>query len=247
MNKVVCCLIFMAMLLSSCKRQFAQFSSGDGKFAVNEFKFDHLTSKAKFKYTEGKNKTSAIANFRIKKDSLIWASISPGLGIELARILISKEKIQMIDKLKKNYYEYDYATLTETYGFEINYELIESIVLGNMLFRPERRREVSKDDRHYTFTKMDGPYGVSHFIGVNSQKLEKLHAFDQTTRNSISVHYNRFEKVEDQISPRSIEAEILFTDENKDGTKIEIDYSHTILSTDPLKFPFNVSSRYTRK
>ena len=196
---------------------------------------------------KGRKKPLQLLISELKRDSIIWASISPGLGIELARVLISKERIQMIDKLKKNYYEYDYATLTKTYGFEINYELIESIVLGNMLFLPEKKRDVRKDDLHFTFTKMDGPYGVSHFIGVNSQKLEKLFAFDQTTNNSISVNYGRFEKVDDQISPQSIDAEILFTDKNKDDTKIEIDYSRTVLSTDPLKFPFNVSSRYTRK
>ena len=247
MNKIVCYFIFMTLLLFSCNRQFTQFSTGEGGFIVKEFKFDYLTSKAKFRYIEGRKKTSAAANFRIKKDSIIWASISPGLGIELARVMISKEKIQMIDKLKKKYYEYDYKTLTETYGFEINYELIESIVLGNMLFLPEKRREVSKDDQHFIFTKKDGSYGVSHFIGVNSQKLEKLYAFDDVTNNSITVNYGRFEEVADQISPQSINVEMFFTDKKKDDTKIEIDYSRTILSTEPLKFPFNVSSRYTRK
>ncbi|MCP4459845.1 MAG: DUF4292 domain-containing protein [Cytophagales bacterium] len=247
MNKVVYGLIFASLLFTSCKREFALFNGASGKFAVNEFQFDYLSSKAKFKYTSGKSKLSATASFRIKKDSLIWVSISPGLGIEAARVLISRDKIQMIDKLKKDYYELDYVTLTETYGFEMNYDLAESIVLGNMLFMPEKRRDISLDDKQYSFTKIDGPYGVSHFVGVNSQKLEKLFAFDQVTNNSISVNYGSFEKVEGQVAPQLIDAKIKIANEKKEDTHIEIEYNRTELSNKPLKMPFHVSSRYKRK
>jgi len=246
-NRSLLFLVSACVFLSSCKKELVQFKGENGMFDVNEIQFDYLSSKAKFNYADGKQKITAIANFRVKNDSLIWVSISPGLGIELARVLISKDKIRMIDKLKKNYYELDYAKLTETYGFEINYDLIESIVLGNLLFPPERRRDISKDDTQYSYTNTDDIYGVSHFIGINSQKLEKLYAFDRVTNNSILVNYGNFEKVDDQIAPQSIRAKIKFADENKNETKIEIDYSRTLLSTEPLKFPFHVSSRYTKK
>lgn len=246
-NRPLLFLVLACILLSSCKKELIQFKGEGGKFNVNEIRFTYLSSKAKFKYTDGKQKISAVANFRIKNDSLIWVSISPGLGIELARVLISRDKIQMIDKLKKNYYELDYAKLTETYGVEINYDLIESIALGNLLFLPERRRDISKDESQYSYTHTDDIYGVSHFIGINSQKLEKLYAFDQVSNNSILVNYGSFEDVDDQIVPQSIRAKINFADENKEETKIEIDYSRTLLSEQPLKFPFHVSSRYTKK
>jgi len=247
MNKVVYYLIFTSLVVTSCKKEFALFGSGNGKFEVNEFRFDYLSSKAKFKYTDGTNKISAVANFRVKNDSLIWISVSPGLGIELARVLISRDKIQMIDKLKKEYYEFDYATLTKTYGFEMNYELIESVVLGNLLFIPEKRRDVTSDEKHFSYSKLEGGFGVDHFVGVDSQKLEKLNAFDEVTNNSISVNYGSFGKIEDQIVPQSINAKIKFADEKKNDTKIEIEYNRMLLFKEPLKFPFHVSSKYKRK
>ncbi len=247
MNKSIFFLLLASTVFTSCKREITLFSGENRKFEINEFQFEYLESKAKFKYTTGNKKTSAVANFRIKKDSIIWVSISPGLGIELARVHISRDRIQLIDKLKRDYYEFDYTTLTETYGVEINYDLIESVVLGNTLFRPERRRDISKDEEYFSFTKINGPYGVSHYVGIISQKLEKLYAFDQTTNNSISVNYGRFSKVENQILPQSISANIEFSNEDQDDTKIQIDYNRTVLSKQPLKFPFYVSSKYTRK
>lgn len=247
MNKVVYYLLFASLIFTSCKREFILFRGGNEKFSVDEFHFDYLASKAKFNYTNGKNKFSAIANFRIKKDSLIWISISPGLGIEAARVLISRDKIQMIDKIKKNYYEFDYLTLTETYGVDMNYDLVEAIVLGNMLFPPERRQDITKDENQFSFTKINDIYGVSHFIGTNSKKLEKLLAFDQVTNNSISVNYDRFEKIEDQIVPQSIHIKIEISDEDKEDTDIKIEYNRVLLYSQPLKFPFHVSSKYKRK
>ena len=76
---------------------------------------------------------------------------------------------------------------------------------------------------------------------------DSLSTFDQVTNNSISVNYGSFEKVEGQIAPQSIDAKIKIADEKKEDTNIKIEYNRTELSKQPLKFPFNVSSRYKRK
>ena len=94
----------------------------DGKFKIEYFDFNYLSSRAKFKYQNGKQKLSTTANFRLKKDSVIWVSISK-LGIEGARVLATKDGVQMIDKLSKSYYVYDYAQLSQMYGVEIMKEL----------------------------------------------------------------------------------------------------------------------------
>lgn len=247
MNKGLLFFILAGIFLTSCKKEFTQFRSEEGKFEINDFRFEYLSSKAKCKYTNGKQTISAVANFRIKKDSIIWVSLSPGLGIELARVLISRDKIQLIDKLKKGYYEFDYARLTETYGFEINYNFIESIVLGNLLFLPDKKQELAKDENQYSYTKVDNVYGVSHFVGITSQKLEKLYAFDQVTNSSISVNYGNFEKIDNQIIPQSISIKAKVANTNEEATIMEINYGRILLSAQPLKFPFHVSRKYTRK
>ncbi len=236
------------LLFASCKKEVLVFGSGDGKFAVEDFDFDYLTSRAKFKYSNGKQKISATANFRIKKDSIIWVSISPGLGVELARVMISKEGIQAIDKLKRDYYQYNYEKLSKIYGFNVTYELIESTAIGNLLYRPRKKREISKSENYFSFTKIEGVYGVSQYIGTGSKKLEKLHAFDTTTNSSILVNYGDFQRIAGQVAPQSIQATINFAEkEEKDAASIEIEYNRTTVREDPLRFPFHVSSKYTRK
>ena len=66
-------------VLTSCNKKLIH--SKQENIQINILKFDYFTAKAKLNYTSGDQKLSAGANFRIKYDSLIWISISPGLGI----------------------------------------------------------------------------------------------------------------------------------------------------------------------
>lgn len=236
------------VMLSSCIKEMGLFRSNDRKFAVDDAEFTYLSSRAKFKYDNGDQKISATANFRILKDSVIWASISPGLGVELARVIITRENIRAIDKLKRDYYEFDFKKLSEIYGFEVNYDLVEAVAIGNSLFLPEKRRDVTETEAQYKYEHLEGPYGIHHYVGQASKKLEKLYAFDQTTNNSVLVNYGQFMSIEDQIMPRTIQATVNFADQkSKQPVSIEIDYNRTILQEEPLSFPFQVPDKYTRK
>ena len=59
----------------------------------NQLKFNTLNSKFSLRYEEGKKVTNLKGQIRIAQDSLIWISCSPALGIEAARVLLSKDSI----------------------------------------------------------------------------------------------------------------------------------------------------------
>lgn len=236
------------MLLGGCKKELSLFKGRDNKFNVENIEFDYLSSRAKFKYSDGNQKISATASFRIQKDSVIWASISPGLGVELARLKIDREKLRGIDKLKKEYYEFTFEELSEQYGFQITFDLIESIVIGNSLFLPESRKEVITEDEMFKFEKLEGQYGIDHFVGKQSKKLERLYAYDATTYNAVSVNYDDFKPVDGQIIPQTINATVSFANQRrKELLNIEIEYNRTEIRSEPLTFPFSVSKKYKRK
>ncbi len=51
----------------------------------NELKYSRFSARFSASFTRDKNETSFSGQIRIQKDSLIWISISPVLGIEMAR------------------------------------------------------------------------------------------------------------------------------------------------------------------
>ena len=53
-----------------------------------DFKFNWMSAKVSGKFSDSNQNFSFKGNMKIRKDSLIWISISPGLGLELGRVLL---------------------------------------------------------------------------------------------------------------------------------------------------------------
>ncbi len=75
--------------------------------------------------------TDFTISLRMKKDSVIWASISPALGIEVIRFSATKDSIKFIDRIHNKYYVGGYDTLTKMLRTEIDLEIIQALLVGN--------------------------------------------------------------------------------------------------------------------
>ena len=127
MNKLILVCLVGMIGLTSCNRQAgAVFGKNNDRLEIVDPEFDYFSAKAKVKFDDGEKSVSATANFRIKKDSIIWLSITPGLGIDVARVLINTENVYVLDKINKQYYEYTFEELSKEYDFDFNFEMIQS-------------------------------------------------------------------------------------------------------------------------
>ena len=247
MNKLVLISLIGLIGLSSCNRKVgAIFGKKRDKLEVVDPQFEYFTAKAKFKFDDGKKGLSATANFRIKKDSLIWLSISPALGIEVARVLINTENVYVLDKFNKQYYEYTFEELSKEYDFDFNFQMIQSVILGNPV-EPYKNQRVERNDNYFTYTASKGVYLFHNYIGANSMKLEKVQVFDEGTRNTISVNYNDFILVNSQIFPNEIWAVINYEAKTKPNTEINISYNKMAIVDVPVSFPYSVPGKYEKK
>src|SRR6188768_3901954 len=76
---------------------------------AKEFLFNFFSAKAEVSYTDKSGETNSFdINLRISRDSVIWISITPLLGIEVARVLIRQDSIFVLDRLHKEVMKRDY-------------------------------------------------------------------------------------------------------------------------------------------
>ena len=237
----ICCTVW------SCKPELAVIGAGDDEFLIERFDFNYLSSSAKLNYQRGNQDVSANAQFRIQKDSIIWASVTVTFGIEVARIKADRTRVQLLDRFNKEYRNLTYEELTQEYGVEVNYDLIEAIVVGNVLFLPASAESVRIEETSFAYDQMEGPFGLTHEIGKSTKRLERLHAYDSTSNGSIQVNYDQFMSVESQLAAQVITADVTSTEGPNKDIHIRIEYNSMIMEDQPLSFPFNVSSSYTRK
>ncbi len=237
----------VVLLLSSCNKKFANIFDRNGKnLVVNDVSFDYLSSKAKIDYKSKEQNVSGTANIRIASDSVIWVSLSPALGIEAARVMVTKDSISFIDKINKVYGIYDYLTLSHQLGFNVGYDLIENVIVGNLIY-PYEREKILKNAESYAYDQQFGQFYFQNQIGVKSMKLENIQVTDTLTKNTISVNYGDFQLVAEEIFPFLINAKLNYADETLEPVRVDIEYKQTTIEEKPLRFPFNIPQRYERK
>lgn len=237
-------LLLFVLLFSSCNKNIKNlFDRNNALLEVNEVDFDYLSAKAKVDFQSEKN-LSLTANFRIRKDSVIWISLSPGLGIEAARILVEQDSIWVLNKLDKTLEQLGYADVSKDFDFDINYQLIQSVILGNLIF-PYEREQVVKSADMFTYATRSGNYRFENSIGSMSKKLEKIQVRDNVTKNEVSVGYQNFQMVGEQIFPFKILAVLEYGGTTKkEDTKVDIEFNKIEIEDKPLKFPFNIPQKY---
>ena len=250
MNKVVWPLMLcVLLLLQGCNRKFLGFNfSNKDELKIDAFEFEYFSSKAKFKYKSGNDKTKATANIRIKKDSLIWINLSANIGIQGARIKITTDSLIMIDYINKQVLRYSFESLSDKFKFDLDFQLVQSIILGDLPIERTSDDMVDKQANHFLLTQNRIDLDIESIIGLKTRKLEKLTAISSKNQNTLDLKYGEFKLIDEYVFPHK--ALLILTqlkDKEAQSTTIDIEHNRTQIEKKPLKFPFNIPKRYERK
>src|SRR5690606_29317761 len=77
------------------------------------------------------------AKVRISRDSIIWISVSPALGIEALRVMATPDSVFMMNKIDRTYYAGDYQYLKELLKADVDFQMFQGILTGQSLFARE--------------------------------------------------------------------------------------------------------------
>ena len=217
---------------------------------VQELTFDYLTAKSKFSFQSDKQDfDNTNINIRIKKDSLIWISVT-GVGFEVARGLITTDSIVFMDKFHKNYFVFSYAQLSKQYNFELNFALLQSIIIGNLPFPQKTEDSVAQESDFMVLKQSVGRLNVDNYVAPSNLKLTRLKAVETPTNNTFSLDYGDFKQVSSFLFPfdSNIKLDVLSQkDQRMINTTMRIKHSKVELVSQNPGFPFSVPSSYTRK
>lgn len=241
MNRAITLLLAVSLGVAGCKDKLVTYNRD---LTVDYFTFDYLAARAKINYKDSKQNLSATSNIRVKKDSIIWLSVSK-VGVEAARILITKDSLYLLDKLKKRYTTKGFDALSDEFDFEINYNLVESVILGNLIY-PYKQERLESSDEYLYYDQRLAKFLFNNYIGVETRKLEKLHVEDMETKSTISVNYGDFKEVNAEIFPFTIAASINYVEKTRQNIAIDIGFSKAEIANGPLRFPFSIPSKYRR-
>jgi hypothetical protein len=249
MNNRIWILLFL-VLANACSRKVAVTDPNfmeKNKLIFSVPEFDYLHTRTRIQYKDGERNVSTSANIRIKKDSIIWMSLTPLLGIEVARAMITQDSLVLMNRLNREYMVYDFENLTDKFKFDINYQLIQSLILGNMPLKYQEPNEIVSSKQYYIIRQQSGPYSIENYISRELMKLQKVEVSEEPKKNKMVLEFEDHKIVE----VFSIPFHSLISLDYEDGselksTEINIKHGRAELAS-ALRFPFAIPSRYERK
>lgn len=217
---------------------------------VAEIDFRYLTARSKISFKSPQQDIdNANINIRVRKDSLIWVSISK-LGIEAVRGLITRDSITIVDRIHKEYSVYDFPTLSRQFNFAMNFELLQALIIGNLPL-PKRPAQKIKNERDYLLLRQsEGKVLVENYIGEQDRKLKKLMLTEQPTKNTLRLDYEDFTSLNNFLFPYTSLVTLDYqskTDGQFYQTLLRIKHSKVELVDKNPGFPFTIPASYQRR
>jgi len=117
--------------------------------AENEFDFQLLSGKFQAEMITESANASFSGTIRMQKDSAVWLSLSPVLGIEMFRVLFTRDSLFVMNRMAKSYYAGSYSSLHQVLEMETDFFMLQSLLCGNDFKNYETESFVSGTDGIY--------------------------------------------------------------------------------------------------
>lgn len=241
-------LLAVTTLLLSCSKKIVPvITPPPPSLEIQEIDFEYFHGKARMVFRDDKKERDVKANIRIRKDSVIWMTFSV-VGVQGGKALINKDSITIVSTLEKEVSIFDYKGLTNRFNFEVNYQTIQSAILGNLISPRQDADKITQGPSFNVLEQQRGTVNIKNYINAASRKLEKVEMNEENTNNSIIINYSDFQPVGDKIYPFHGAVTIFYkTPKGLLNTTITLEYNKAEVGDKELKFPFNIPRKYDRR
>jgi len=223
-----------------------------------QFDFEWLSAKAQVDYTDKSGETNSFdINLRMRKDSVIWISITPLLGIEAARVLIDRDSVVLLDRVHKEWKVRSYDYLGDMLRTPIDFEMIQAVVLGNYFSyqRNERIRSYYEEQPYAILSTLNKRQArrameekdpsrtvIQDFWIDGNYRIVKSKITDEKLDRWVEASYTQFTAVNGRLFPLNI----VVTFFSSTPVIMKVSYLK-VTSEESLTLPFTIPEKYERK
>jgi hypothetical protein len=228
------------------------------KLKEHELKFSQFSAKFSATYEVDQKSTTVSGNIRIAHDSIIWISISPALGIEAVRFMLTPDSIKYMNRLSNTYLAKGFEYINQMLNKTMDYDMAQSFLLGNdfSLYESNTFR-ASVENQEYKLSttsrqkirrfvrRSEDDISIpiqSIWLNPESFKISKvlLKEAERDNRRFLAT-YDEFVNVDERLIPSNLDFKVETVDNTirimVSYTKIQINQGQT--------YPFRIPESYT--
>ena len=222
---------------------------------ANSFDFESLQAKVGIKVETEDNAFNLKGQLKIKKDSILWASITLPLGLEVARIKVTADSIFFINKSNKSYLVEQTESFNYLQNINANINTIQSVFTGNIfLINKKADNNVFIKDNKYNLlseeniTFINNKYKKNFTINKNIIidptlfRITKYEIINNEDSNyGLTIDYSDFIEIRGKYLPSIIKINI----STEEKMYITITYSN-ISTNNNTQYNFSIPKKYER-
>jgi hypothetical protein len=195
------------------------------KLKEHELQYNWFTAKFSADYKNKGQTNSFNGQIRIRKDSVIWLSFSPALGIEAFRMMLTQDSVKFINRMNSTFFAGDYNYVNQYLNTNIDFDILQSFLTGNDLsFYENGKFKAGIDNGIYKLVTADRQK-LKKFVRNSQENLRVLiqtiwidpesfkisRAVVKEIREpniQLEAQYSAFEKIGDQLFPKEMSFDI---------------------------------------
>lgn len=210
-------------------------------FELNNLDYHTFSGRAKTKVELGKKVHDVNLHVRIERDKAIWISVTALLGLEVARIMITPQQIQILNKLQGEYLAEPFDYIYNYTNRGVTFNVLQDVLMGNVsssLLRGENVQVASAEDE---FIVVGLQESLSYQYRVNMENRPFSFLLQEVGgSNNLETYYGEYGKVTGYNFPHAI-AFSLYGGEM--SLKMQLNYNRVVFN-EAVEMPFTVSDRY---
>lgn len=222
---------------------------------ANSFDFESLQAKVGIKVETEDNAFNLKGQLKMKKDSILWASITLPLGLEVARIKVTADSIFFINKSNKSYLAEQTKSFNYLQNINADINTIQSVFTGNIfLINKKSDNNVFIKDNKYNLlseeniTFINNKYKKNFTINKNiiiDPTLFRITKYEiinnEDSDYGLTIDYSNFIEIKGKYLPSIIKINI----STEEKMYITITYSN-INTNDKNQYNFSIPKKYER-
>lgn len=232
----------------------ANFSNDAGKLGSNPFYNKKITNidwtycTAKYEadiHVESQD-LSGTVSFRMKKDSIIWFSISAVMGIQILKGIINRDSAHILDLYNQKYYGLSLQDLSRMQELPADLSAIQALIMGNSPTMALTHQDSVLIQNEYSHNWVGSEFPYTSYSATTKNKLftESRFADKGKMRKLIITYTDRLMQNEVAI-PHKMSWSVVEQKSDLNNLRLELTLKTARFDAIP-SYPFSIPADYER-
>jgi len=208
--------------------------------------FTTFSGKAKMHYEGGGDKQDFVANIRMRKDSVIWVSVSALGGlVQVARAMITPDSIRLINYLQREVVAMPAADARKLLPADLDFETLQNLLIGNLPRNGGIPTDATDFGGTWSLQLEDRQYvqQVAYNKTDSTIRSSQVRTRPELPQTALVMQFGNYETVGGQ---RFAAARALNIITNEGQYYLDMNFNGVAID-EPTDFPFIVPKKYTMK